>query len=90
MYFYQQSTFDKSTVGIMQGDCLSAVLFIYYLAKCLKEEQTKMYGFYLCPKYADDITYETTSLEKLEEIEKFSGVTGCMLAIQSSYDHNTF
>ena len=22
----------KSTVGIMQGDCLSAVLFIYYLA----------------------------------------------------------
>ena len=29
-----------------------------------------MYGFYLCPKYADDITYVTTSLEKLEEIEK--------------------
>ena len=25
---------------------------------------------YLCPKYADDITYVTTSLEKLEEIEK--------------------
>ena len=41
----------------MQGDCLSAVLFIYYLAKCLKEEQTQMYGFYLCPKYADDITW---------------------------------
>ena len=60
----------KSTVGIMQGDCLSAVLFIYYLAKCLKEEQTQMYGLYLCPKYADDITYVTTSLEKLEEIEK--------------------
>ena len=57
----------KSTVGIMQGDCLSAV-FIYYLARCLKEEQTQMYGFYLCPKY--DITYVTTSLEKLDEIEK--------------------
>ena len=25
---------------------------------------------YLCPKYAEDITYVTTSLEKLEEIEK--------------------
>ena len=54
----------------MQGDCLSAVLFIYYLAKCLKEEQTQMYGFYLCPKYADDITYVTTSQEKLEETGK--------------------
>ena len=31
----------KSTVGIMQGDCLSAVLFIYYFAKCLKEEKNK-------------------------------------------------
>ena len=51
-------------------DYLSQVLFIYYLTKCLKEEQTQMYGFYLCPKYADDITYVTTSLEKLEEIEK--------------------
>ena len=60
----------KSTVGIMQGDCLSALLFIYYLDTCLKEEQTQMYGFYLCPKYADDITYVTTSLDKLEEIEK--------------------
>ena len=29
-----------------------------------------MYGFYLCPKYADDITYVTTSLEKIEEIER--------------------
>ena len=28
----------KNTVGIMQGDCLSAVLFIYYLAKCLKKK----------------------------------------------------
>ena len=54
----------------MQGDCLSAVLFIYYLAKCLKEEQNQMYGFYLCPKYADYITYVTSSLEKLEEIWK--------------------
>ena len=60
----------KSTVGIMQGDCLSAVLFIYYLAKCLREEQTQLHGFYLCPKYADDITYVTNSLEKIEEIER--------------------
>ena len=60
----------KSTVDIMQDDCLSTVLFIYYLAKCLKEEQTQMHGFYLCPKYADDITHVTTSLEKIEEIER--------------------
>ena len=62
----------KSTVGIMQGDCLSAVLFIYYLAKCFKGEQTQMHGFYLCPKYVDDITYVTTSLEKSEEIERYT------------------
>ena len=54
----------------MQGDWLSAVLFIYYLAKWLKEEQTKTHGLYLCSKYADDITYVTTSLEKIEEIER--------------------
>ena len=52
--------------------CYSAVLFMYYFATCLKEEQTQMYGFYiyLCPKYADDITYVTTRLEKIEEIER--------------------
>ena len=60
----------KSTVGITQGNCLSAVLFIYYLVKCLNKEQTQMDGFYLCSKYADDITYVTTSLEKIEEIER--------------------
>ena len=27
----------ESTIGIMQGDCLSAILFIYYLARCLDE-----------------------------------------------------
>ncbi len=60
----------QTTIGIMQGDCLSAVLFIYYLAKCLKEEQTQLQEFQLCPKYADDITYVTTSQAKLDEIER--------------------
>ena len=28
----------ETYMGIMQGDCLSAVLFIFYLAECLDEE----------------------------------------------------
>ena len=28
----------ETYLGIMQGDCLSAVLFIYYLAECFNEE----------------------------------------------------
>ena len=28
----------QTSLGIMQGDCLSAVLFIYYLAQCLNDD----------------------------------------------------
>ena len=36
----------KTTIGILQGDCLSAILFIFYLAKCLQNPiKTKMKGF---------------------------------------------
>ncbi len=64
----------ESTVGIMQGDCLSAILFIYYLSKCLERNQPDEINlledvFYMSPKYADDITFMTTSREKIQEIE---------------------
>ena len=31
-----------TTQGIMQGDCLSAILFIFYLAKALKDSKIKI------------------------------------------------
>ena len=53
-------------LGIMQGDCLSATLFIYYLAMTLKNENDLINpnnNFLIKPKYADDTTYLTTSEE---------------------------
>ena len=53
-------------LGILQGDCLSAVLFILYLAKILQNEHNIINPnneFMIKPKYADDTTYLTTSKE---------------------------
>ena len=57
-------------VGIMQGDCLSAILFILYLSESLKNESESLKNetknidisssILIKPKYADDITYATT------------------------------
>ena len=55
--------------GICQGDCLSAVLFIFYLARALKDETTPPVGIYIDPKYADDITYLTTIKELRNDIK---------------------
>ena len=64
----------ESTIGIMQGDCLSAILFIYYLARCLdelkKEDDIQPDVFYIAPKYADDITIVTTSKEMISKIKE--------------------
>ena len=71
----------------MQGDCLSAVLFIYYLACALAGEKSDhvqpesldhTYAIKdkteketnINPKYADDITYITTSRVIHEKIEE--------------------
>ena len=58
----------------MQGDCLSAILFIYYLARCLdelkKEDDIQPDVFYIAPKYADDITFVTTSKEMINKIKE--------------------
>ena len=54
----------QTLAGIMQGDCLSAVLFIYYLGKALHGTTITITAeeegvFYIEPKYADDITSVT-------------------------------
>ena len=54
----------------MQGGILSAILFIFYLEKCLKKPiKTKTKGFLSKPKYADDITYDGTSKRQVDELE---------------------
>ena len=60
----------ETFVGIMQGDVLSAILFILYLAKCMQKPiKTKMKSFLSTPKYADDITYAGTSNVQINELE---------------------
>ena len=60
----------ETLVGIMQGDVLSAILFILYLSKCLRLPiKTKKKGFLTTPKYADDITYASTSEAHIDELE---------------------
>ena len=58
----------------MQGDCLSAILFICYLAKCLdelnKEDDTHPYVFYIAPKYTDNIPFVTTSKEMINKVKE--------------------
>ena len=48
----------KTYTAIIQGDCLSAILFMLYFAKLfIKPIKTNMKYFLITPKYADDITY---------------------------------
>ena len=63
-----------SFVGICQGDCLLAVLFIFYLANALKKnpedqipEDLKAF-LEIC--YADDLTYASTSQQHKEDIKQ--------------------
>ena len=61
----------ETLVGVMQGDVLSAILFIFYLANCLRLPiKTKMKGTMISPKYADDITYGSTNGNQIDELEK--------------------
>ena len=53
-----------SLVGICQGDCLSAVLFIFYLVAALKDDIHKQ-----IPKDADDLTNATTSQQHRQDIK---------------------
>ena len=58
----------KTTVGILQGDALSALLFILYLSVILKNED-QIEGILSRPKYADDITYATRERNVIEQIK---------------------
>lgn len=67
--------FFPTDVGICQEDCLSAVLFIFYLSCALKENDSgeqvyKDLKAFLDVLYADDITYATTSMEHRADIRK--------------------
>ena len=59
-------------IGILQGDCLSAILFILYLSECLREEKENINlenSILIKPKYADDITYATTNKDIMNQIK---------------------
>ena len=78
-------------VGILQGDCLSAILFIYYLACCLKNERNiiNSQNLLFTPKYADDITLLLKDLidfrEVLSRIKLFSLFSGLELNIRKTF-----
>ena len=59
-------------LGIMQGDCLSAVLFVFYLAHVLKDERSSqdITITLVKPKYADDITYVTNDKRTFEQLQQ--------------------
>ena len=80
-------------IGIIQGDCLSAVLFIFYLSKALTPTETPIKNehtyaintfthikwkeyiqeqnlFTISPKYADGITWASTSIEVINMIKE--------------------
>ena len=56
----------------MQGDCLSATLFIFYLECCLAIENEEIDKSILLikPKYADDITYASTNQQIISQLEE--------------------
>ena len=59
-------------LGIMQGDCLSAILFIFYLAQILKNEMKRgdLDTLLIKPKYADDITYLTRDKQVHQQLQQ--------------------
>ena len=58
-------------IGIMQGDCLSALLFIFCLAECLRNERDGMEeSILITPKYADDVTYALKDVKAQEGLKR--------------------
>jgi hypothetical protein len=71
---YDQSEAFNTTRGVPQGDALSPILFIYYLAEALKQDQLLEKWKNVIPlQYADDIAYvcrDAQTLKKLVEDTK--------------------
>ena len=65
----------KTEIGIAQGDCLSAVLFIFYLARSMDTKKAtthpskKNIYFEINPQYADDITWASTAEHRIDHIK---------------------
>ena len=66
----------KIEIGIAQGDCLSAVLFIFYLARSMDTENAatdlprENSYFEISPQYADDITWASTAKHRIDHIKE--------------------
>ena len=55
----------------MQGDCLSAILFILYFARrAIKPIKANMEHFLITTKYADGKSYAGISKQQVSELEK--------------------
>ena len=66
----------KREIGIAQDDCLSAVLFIFYLAKSMDTEnivtdpsRSNSY-FEISPPYADDRAWASTAKHRIDHIKE--------------------
>ena len=64
----------ETYVGICQGDCLSAVLFIFYLACTLQDDQNEQtpsdLQAFLEVFYADILTFTTFSEKQREDLKE--------------------
>ena len=66
----------KIEIGIVQGHCLSAILFIFYLARSMNTEKAatdpsrKNSYFEINPQYADDITWASTAKHRIDHIKE--------------------
>ena len=65
----------KTEIRIALSDCLSAVLFIFYLArstdtkKATTDPSKKNSYFEINPHYADDITYASTAAHRIDHVK---------------------
>ena len=59
-----------TNIGVAQGDCLSALLFIFYLAHVIGPISSETNIVTLDPKYADDITFIRSHPSKMNKVKR--------------------